>query len=141
MRNTRTSLKSKWQRTICQSVFDTHGWAIIRYGKYLADLKDEPWAANQTDTIKPVVTDKDGKAYALVMSEAKDGISYNAGVLEKYGITPPTTFEELMAAAEKIKTESKGEVTPFFMSGIDNGMIGGFLDLYSHFTIYQPGNE
>src|SRR5690606_30913443 len=25
-------------------VFDTHGWAKIRYGKYLADLRDEEWA-------------------------------------------------------------------------------------------------
>jgi raffinose/stachyose/melibiose transport system substrate-binding protein len=134
-------LKVKMAANDLPDVFDTHGWAIIRYGKYLADLKDEPWAANQTDTIKPVVTDKEGKVYALVMSEAKDGISYNAGVLEKYGITPPTTFEELMAAAEKIKTESKGEVTPFFMSGIDNGMIGGFLDLYSTSQFISPATN
>ncbi|MFC5649301.1 extracellular solute-binding protein [Paenibacillus solisilvae] len=134
-------LKVKMAANDLPDVFDTHGWAIIRYGKYLADLKDEPWAANQTDTIKPVVTDKAGKVYALVMSEAKDGISYNAGILEKYGIAPPTTFNELMAAAEKIKTESKGEVTPFFLSGIDNGMIGGFLDLYATSQYISPATN
>ncbi|MCC3371593.1 ABC transporter substrate-binding protein [Cohnella sp. REN36] len=131
-------LKVKMAANDLPDVFDTHGWAVIRYGNYLADLRDEAWAPNLTDTIKPVVTDKEGKVEALVLSEAKDGISYNAEILERYGIQPPTTFDELMAAADKIKTESKGQVTPFFMSGIDNGMIGGFLDLYSTSMYISP---
>jgi raffinose/stachyose/melibiose transport system substrate-binding protein len=131
-------LKVKMAANDLPDVFDTHGWAVIRYGNYLADLKDEAWAPNLTDTVKTVVTDKNGKVNALVMSEAKDGISYNAEILDKYGITPPKTFVELMAAAEKIKTESQGDVTPFFMSGIDNGMIGGFLDLYATSEYISP---
>ncbi|SFI34683.1 raffinose/stachyose/melibiose transport system substrate-binding protein [Paenibacillus sp. UNC496MF] len=134
-------LKVKMAANDLPDVFDTHGWAVIRYGNYLADMKDEPWAANLTDTIKPVVTDKNGKVEALVLSEAKDGISYNAGLLEQYGIKPPTTFAELMDAAEKLKTESKGAVTPFFMSGIDNGMIGGFLDLYATSQYISPSTN
>jgi raffinose/stachyose/melibiose transport system substrate-binding protein len=124
-------LKVKMAANDLPDVFDTHGWAIIRYGKYLADLGDQPWASMQTDTVRNVVTDKDGKVHALVMSEAKDGISYNADLLQKYNIEIPKTFDELMAAAEKIKEQSKGEVDPFFMSGIDNGMIGGFQDLFA----------
>jgi len=131
-------LKVKMAANDLPDVFDTHGWAKIRYGNYLADLRDEPWAANLTDTIKPVVSDEDGKVYALVMSEAKDGISYNADILEKYNIEPPTTYEELMAAAEKIKTESNGEISPFFMSGIDNGMIGGYLDQFATSYYISP---
>lgn len=131
-------LKVKMAANDLPDVFDTHGWAVIRYDKYLADLKDETWAPNLTDTIKPVVTNKSGKVEALVLSEAKDGISYNAGLLEKYGITPPSTFAELMEAADKLKTESNGDVTPFFMSGIDNGMIGGFLDLYATSQYISP---
>lgn len=134
-------LKVKMAANDLPDVFDTHGWAIIRYGKYLADLRDEPWAKNMTDTIKPVVTDKDGKVEALVMSEAKDGISYNAEILEKYSITPPKTFDELMAAAEKIKTSSSGAVSPFFMSGVDNGMIGGFSDLYATSMFISPATN
>ncbi|TBL68594.1 ABC transporter substrate-binding protein [Paenibacillus thalictri] len=124
-------LKVKMAANDLPDVWDTHGWAIIRYGKFLADLKDQPWASNQTDTVKNVVTDKDGKVHALVMSEAKDGISFNADLLQKYGIEVPKTYNELMAAAEKIKTQSNGEVAPFFMSGIDNGMLGGYLDIYA----------
>ncbi|MBB6674721.1 extracellular solute-binding protein [Cohnella nanjingensis] len=131
-------LKVKMAANDLPDVFDTHGWAVIRYGNYLADLRDESWAPNLTDTIKPVVTDKSGKVEALVLSEAKDGISYNAELLAQYGIQPPATFEELMAAADKIKTDSKGQVTPFFMSGIDNGMIGGFLDLYATSMYISP---
>lgn len=131
-------LKVKMAANDLPDIFDTHGWAVIRYGKYLADLKDEAWAKDLTDTIKPVVTDKDGKVEALVLSEAKDGISYNAEILTKYGITPPKTFDELMAAAEKIKTESKGSVSPFFMSGIDNGMVGNFSDLFATSFFISP---
>jgi raffinose/stachyose/melibiose transport system substrate-binding protein len=134
-------LKVKMAANDLPDVFDTHGWAIIRYGKYLADLRDEPWAKNMTETIKPVVTDKDGKVEALVMSEAKDGISYNAEILDKYAIKPPTTFDELMAAAEKIKKSSNGAVSPFFMSGIDNGMIGGFSDLYATSLFISPSTN
>ncbi|MEC0226149.1 ABC transporter substrate-binding protein [Paenibacillus alba] len=134
-------LKVKMAANDLPDVFDTHGWAIIRYGKYLADLRDEPWAKDMTDTIKPVVTDKDGKVEALVMSEAKDGISYNAEILEKYSIQPPKTFDELMAAAEKIKTSSNNAVTPFFMSGVDNGMIGGFSDLYATSMYISPATN
>jgi raffinose/stachyose/melibiose transport system substrate-binding protein len=134
-------LKVKMAANDLPDVFDTHGWAIIRYGKYLADLRDEPWAKNMTETIKPVVTDKDGKVEALVMSEAKDGISYNAEILDKYAIKPPTTFDELMSAAEKIKKSSNGAVSPFFMSGIDNGMIGGFSDLYATSLFISPSTN
>jgi len=134
-------LKVKMAANDLPDVFDTHGWAVIRYGKFLADLRNEPWAKDLTDTIKPVVTDKDGKVEALVMSEAKDGISYNAEILDKYGITPPKTFDELMADAEKIKTGSNGAVTPFFMSGVDNGMIGGFSDLYATSMFISPSTN
>jgi raffinose/stachyose/melibiose transport system substrate-binding protein len=131
-------LKVKMAANDLPDVFDTHGWAIVRYGKYLADLRDQPWASQLTDTIKPVVTDKDGKVYTLVLSEAKDGISYNADILQKYGIEPPKTFDELMAASEKIKSQSNGEVTPFFMSGVDNGTIGGFLDIFASSLLISP---
>lgn len=124
-------LKVKMAANDLPDVFDTHGWAIIRYGNYLADLREEPWAAKITDTAKPVVVDKDGKVYALVMSEAKDGISFNADLLQQYGISVPNTFDEMMAAAEQVKVKGGGQVAPFFMSGIDNGTIGGFQDLHA----------
>lgn len=131
-------LKVKMAANDLPDVFDTHGWAIIRYGKYLADLKDQPWAGQMTDSIKNVVTDKDGKVHALVITENKSGIAYNVDILQKYNIEPPKTMDELMAASEKIVKESNREITPFFMSGIDNGLIGGWLDIHAASLLINP---
>lgn len=131
-------LKVKMAANDLPDVFDTHGWAIVRYGNYLADLRDEAWTAQMTDTVRNVVTDADGKVYVLVLAEAKDGITYNADVLEKYGIEPPRTIDELIAAAEKIRTESNGEITPFYFSGIDDWMVGQFFDYFANSLLISP---
>lgn len=131
-------MKVKMAANDLPDIFDTHGWAVIRYGKYLADLKDQPWASQMTDTIKDVVTDKAGKVHALVLSEAKDGLTYNVDLLQKYHIDPPKTFDELMAAADKLKKESNGEVTPFYFSGIDDWMIGQFFDYFATSLLISP---
>ncbi|MFP3122326.1 ABC transporter substrate-binding protein [Ectobacillus funiculus] len=131
-------MKVKMAANDLPDVFDTHGWSKIRYGKYLADLKDQEWASQLTDSIKPVVTDEQGKVYALPLNEAKDGITYNAEILEKYGISVPKTMDELIAAGEKIKKESNGKVTPFFFSGIDSSTIGQFFDYFATPLLISP---
>ena len=131
-------LKVKMAANDLPDVWDTHGWAVIRYGNYLADLRDEPWAANMTDTIRDVVTDGSGKVHALVLAEAKDGLTYNADLLRQYNIEPPRTIDELMAAAEKILTESNGEVMPFYFSGIDDWMVGQFFDYFATSLLISP---
>lgn len=131
-------LKVKMAANEMPDVFDTHGWSQVRYGNYLADLRDEPWVPQLTDTIKPVVTDKDGKVYALVLSEAKDGITYNADLLEKLNIPVPKTFDELMAASEKIVKETNGETVPFHFAGIDDWTIGNYFDLFATPLLISP---
>ncbi|MBB3867139.1 raffinose/stachyose/melibiose transport system substrate-binding protein [Parageobacillus toebii NBRC 107807] len=131
-------LKVKMAANDLPDVFDTHGWAQIRYGRYVADLSKESWASNLTDSMKPVLTDKNGKVYALPLNEAKDGITYNADILEKYNIEVPKTFDELLAAAEKIKKESNGQVSPFYFSGIDAAMIGQFFDYFATSLFISP---
>ncbi|OBZ13910.1 binding protein msmE [Bacillus sp. FJAT-26390] len=124
-------MKLKMASNELPDVFATHGWSQIRYGEYLADLRDEEWVSRLHEAIKPAVTDADGKVYALPMDQDKSGIAYNVEVLEKYGIEVPKTYDELMAAAEKIKTESKGEVIPFHMGGADSWPIGQFFDYFA----------
>jgi len=131
-------LKVKMAANDLPDVWDTHGWAVIRYGHYLADLRDEAWVADMTDTIRDVVTDETGKVHALVLAEAKDGLTYNADLLRQYGIEPPRTIDELMAAAEKIVTESNGQVMPFYFSGIDDWMIGQFFDYFATSLLISP---
>lgn len=135
------TMKVKMAANDLPDIFDTHGWAKLRYGDYLADLRDEPWASQLTDTIRDVVTDKDGKVYALVLTEAKDGLLYNADMLEKYGIQVPNTFDELVAAGEKIKKESGGKTNPFYMSGIDDSMIGQYLDNFANPLLITAKNN
>lgn len=134
-------LKIKMASNELPDVFDTHGWAKVRYGEYLADLKDLSWTPNLTDSIKDVVTDENGKVYCLVLTEAKDGLVYNADVLQKYSIEIPKTIDELIAAGEKIKTESNGEVDPFYFSGTDSWMIGQFFDEFATSTLISPPNN
>lgn len=131
-------LKVKMAANEMPDIFDTHGWAQVRYGNYLADLRDESWVPQLTDTIKDVVTDKDGKVYALVLSEAKDGFTYNADLLEQLNIPAPSTFDELMAAADKIVKETNGETVPFHFSGIDDWTIGQYFDLMATPLLISP---
>ncbi|MEK8129495.1 extracellular solute-binding protein [Paenibacillus filicis] len=135
------NMKVKMAANDLPDVFDTHGWAQIRYGEYLADLRDEPWTQQLTDTIQPVITDKTGKVYVLPLSEAKDGIMYNVDMLNKYKLEPPKTLDELIAAGEKIKKESGGKTVPFFFSGIDESTIGTFFDYFANSLLISPANN
>ncbi|MUG71321.1 ABC transporter substrate-binding protein [Paenibacillus validus] len=135
------NMKVKMAANDLPDIFDTHGWAQVRYGEYLADLREEPWVTQLTDTIKNVVTDKAGKVYALPISEAKDGIMYNVDMLKKYNVEPPQTFDELIAAAEKIKKESGGKTTPFFFSGIDESTIGTYFGYFANALLINTANN
>ncbi len=112
-------------------VFSTHGWAKMRYGEFLADLRDEVWADSIASSIRGLVTDETGKVYVLPMDQDKAGICYNVDILQEYDIEVPTTFDELMAAAEKIKTESNGEIIPFHIGGADMWPLGAFYDYFA----------
>ncbi|MCM3115370.1 extracellular solute-binding protein [Neobacillus sp. MER 74] len=131
-------MKVKMAANDLPDIFDTHGWAKVRYGNYLADLRDEPWADELTDSIKGVVSDEDGKVYALPVIEAKQGIAYNAGLLEKYGIEVPQTLDELIAASEQILEKSNGKTVPFYFSGVDKWTIGQFFDLFANSLFITP---
>ncbi|MCY9670788.1 extracellular solute-binding protein [Paenibacillus alginolyticus] len=131
-------LKMKMAANDLPDLFDTHGWAQIRYGKYVADLGKEPWVSSISDSMKPVITDKAGKVYALPLNAAKDGLTYNKDVLDKYKIEVPKTIDELIAAGEKIKKESKGEVDPFFFSATDAGSMAQFFDYYATSLLISP---
>ncbi|MFD0716038.1 ABC transporter substrate-binding protein [Paenibacillus sp. GCM10027626] len=131
-------MKMKMASNELPDVFATHGWAKVRYGQYLADLKDEEWAAKLDEAIKPAVTDEQGKVYVLPMDQDKSGPVYNAAVLEKFGIDVPMTWDDMLKAAEEIKTKSNGEVTPFHVGGADSWPIGQFFDFYATSLFVSP---
>ncbi len=119
-------------------VFSTHGWAIKRYGNFLADLSSEDWASRVKESMKPFVIDKEGKLYVLPIDEDRTGHLFNAEILEKYGIDIPATFEELINACEIIKNKSFGTITPIYIAGGESGQIGNFYDFYSSALFVSP---
>ncbi|MCM2533210.1 extracellular solute-binding protein [Neobacillus pocheonensis] len=123
-------LRVKMAANDMPDLFDTHGWAKKRYGAYVEDLSKMDWVKNLDPAMDPILKDDKGKVYAYPLNQAKDGITYNATLLKKYGIKPPTTFDEFMTALETIKKKSKGEVTPLWFAGSDKSSFGQYFDQF-----------
>ncbi|MBY0148437.1 ABC transporter substrate-binding protein [Neobacillus niacini] len=124
-------LRVKMAANDMPDLFDTHGWAIHRYGEYVEDLKDMDWVKDLDPALEQILKDESGKVYAYPLNQAKDGLTYNATLLEKYGIEPPSTFDEFMTALETIKKKGKGEVTPLWFAGSDKSAFGQYFDQFS----------
>ncbi|MGE5642681.1 MAG: ABC transporter substrate-binding protein [Byssovorax cruenta] len=78
---------------------------------YIASLKDLPGIKdNFTDAARAPWSTEDGEPYAVPIIAVSHGIYYNQDLFEANGIAVPTTWEELMAAAQKLKDAG---VTPF----------------------------
>jgi raffinose/stachyose/melibiose transport system substrate-binding protein len=123
-------------------VFATHGWAKLRYGDFLLDLRDQPWAANLDPVIKPAVTDDSGKVYALPIDQEKTGPVFNADIFKQYAVDIPSTWDQLVAACETIKTKSSDKVTCIHMGGGDTWPVGQYYDFFSNpLAITPPTND
>jgi raffinose/stachyose/melibiose transport system substrate-binding protein len=121
-------LRVKMAANDMPDLFDTHGWSQLRYGEYVADQKDMDWVQHLDPALDQILKDENGKVYAFPINQAKDGITYNANVLEKYGVEPPKTLDEFITALETIKEKSNGEVTPLWIPGGENGNIAQIFD-------------
>ncbi len=124
-------LRVKMAANDMPDLFDTHGWAIHRYGEYVEDLKAMDWVSDLDPALEQILKDESGKVYAYPLNQAKDGLTYNASLFEEYGIEPPTTFDDFMTALETIKEKGKGEVTPLWFAGSDKGAFGQYFDQFA----------
>ncbi|MFB9274503.1 ABC transporter substrate-binding protein [Cohnella cellulosilytica] len=131
-------MKVKMASKDIPDVFQTHGWAKARYGSFLEDLRDEPWAEFVSPSIKDVVTDEDGKLYALPITQQKSGINYNVDLLQEYGIAVPTTWEQFVAACETILQKSGGQVTPIHIGGSDSWPLGVWYNMLAIPYLISP---
>ncbi|MCY7736838.1 ABC transporter substrate-binding protein [Bacillus safensis] len=109
-------------------LFDTHGWAKLRYSEYVADLKEMDWVKQLDPSLDQILKDQDGKVYAYPLNQAKDGLSFNANLLNEYGIEAPKTLDELKSALLTVKEKSKGDVVPLWIPGGDNSNIAQVFD-------------
>lgn len=126
--NYESILRVKMAANDMPDLFDTHGWAKKRYGNYVEDLSKMDWVKNLDPAMKPILEDSKGKVYAFPLNQAKDGLTYNASLLKKYGIQPPTTFDEFMTDLQEIKKKSNGQVTPLWFNGSDPNSIAQYFD-------------
>lgn len=100
---------------------------------WLLDLTKEPVMSKIVPSTKTSVTYK-GKIYALPMDVAGIGIIYNKDIFKKYGLKPPTTFNQLMAVCAALK---KNKVTPFASMFKANWSLGHFITMV-HTSLAGP---
>ncbi|GHO76775.1 putative binding protein MsmE [Ktedonobacter sp. SOSP1-85] len=131
-------MKVKMASKHLPDIFSTHGWAKIRYGNFLADLRDRPWASHLSPTIKDNITDSSGKVYVLPIDEDKSGLMFNSDVLKQYGIAIPETYDELVTACQTINEKSHGQVTPMHIGGADSWPLGNYFDYFSTSLLISP---
>lgn len=122
-------LKIKMASKDMPDIFGTHGWANVRYVDFLLPLNDEEWADSIEPTFKNLISDEEGNLLVLPVDQNKWGLVYNKDVLEKYGVEVPlTNVDDFIAALDKIKTESGGEVSPMHIAGGDSWPVGQIFD-------------
>jgi raffinose/stachyose/melibiose transport system substrate-binding protein len=105
-----------------------NNWCVEALGPsgYLADLSDEPWVAGLPASVVAPVSYQ-GHVQILPISGGVFPVYYNKSVFEKAGVTPPTTWTELLDICKKLKSAG---VTPI---ALGNGELG----VGSIFLTYQ----
>ncbi|MGN8027397.1 extracellular solute-binding protein [Microbacterium sp. 22242] len=95
----------------------------------LTDLADTPEASRIRKDLKPLLDQYGvcpGKTTVLPYSVMAASVIYNKAIFAKYGIQIPKTWDELIAACDKLKAAG---VTPFYGTFKDNWTIGqGWYD-------------
>jgi raffinose/stachyose/melibiose transport system substrate-binding protein len=83
----------------------------------LLDISDQPFMsrANQ-DYVK--MGNYKGRSYAVPMSVSAYGLYYNKDIFEKYGLRPPTTWDEFIAVCKALKENG---VQPIVFRDRDQG--------------------
>lgn len=75
----------------------------------LLDLTNEPFINNVSDSMLSLSA-YNGKQFALPMTLSAYGIYYRTDIFEKYNITPPKTYPELIEVCKQLKAAG---ITPF----------------------------
>ncbi|WP_069998680.1 ABC transporter substrate-binding protein [Cellulosilyticum sp. I15G10I2] len=120
-------MKTKMASQDLPDLWNTHGWSVARYSEYLRPINDQPFAADIVDSIRPLITDKDGQMYVLPSDVDLAGIVYNKDVMDKAGVNVDDikTWSDFETACEKIKSVG---LTPVHIGGKDNWTIGQYFD-------------
>jgi len=124
------TMKTKMAANDLPDLWTTHGWSVVRYSEYLRSVNDRPWFSKLSPAIKPVVSDASGRVFVLPMDIDMAGIVFNKDVLDQAKVDPYAikTWQDFMAACEKIKAIGKTAVDIGGKSGDDRWTVGNFYD-------------
>jgi raffinose/stachyose/melibiose transport system substrate-binding protein len=110
-------------------VFNAQVPATYEFTEYLLDLTpyleaDPEWRDSFINAAATITT-LDGATYGLITDTHVLALYYNKACFEQYGITPPTTWTELLAACETLKTNG---IDPIALTGTFTPYMGMWLD-------------
>lgn len=110
-------------------VFNAQVPATYEFTDYLLDLTpyldaDPEWRDSFIDAASTITT-LNGATYGLITDTHVLALYYNKACFEQYGITPPTTWTELLAACEVLKSNG---IDPIAVTGTFTPYMGMWLD-------------
>jgi raffinose/stachyose/melibiose transport system substrate-binding protein len=70
---------------------------------------------------------QDGKVYGVPLEMSTFQIYYNKDVFAKYNLQPPTTWDQMVSAAQQLKSNG---ITPFAASGKDTWLLPLYADAF-----------
>lgn len=125
------TMKTRMAANELPDIFETHGWSLIRYKEYLADLSTQPWADQLSRAALGVIQDTDGSFYCLMTTGSCLGTAVNLDVCEAAGVDPWAieTWDDFNAACDKIKAAGYVPIANYFSSaGALANHVGSFLN-------------
>jgi raffinose/stachyose/melibiose transport system substrate-binding protein len=123
------TMKTRMAANTMPDVFQTHGWSLLRYVEYLMPLNDQPWFEDYDESALGVIADENGTVYVLMLNELVNCTLVNRTVCEEAGVDPYSinTWDDLLAACEKIKAIGKTPIGSNSGSGIFANIAGTFV--------------
>ena len=133
-------LKTKMGSRNLPDVWDTHGWAVKRYGEFLEPLNDQPWVSRMDSSAAGIVTDANGNILGANMTLSMGGCIYNADVLAEAGVDPAQirSLQDFYDACAKIKAIGK---VPVYIGGKDSGNAAGFFAAIASALLTATGSK
>jgi ABC-type glycerol-3-phosphate transport system substrate-binding protein len=102
---------------------------------------DDLVAAHGADIPRNQLITIDGKVMAVAFMANAQHLVYRADVLERIGVEPPKTYEEMLAAAEKIRAEGIMQYPVGGAYAAGWNLAQEFVNMYIGFggEFYEPG--
>lgn len=90
---------------------------------YVHDVTDQPWARNIRDDVADILLKMSDGIYGLPLSQVVMGVFYNKEIFDRYGLSVPESYAELLELSETLQAEGE---TPFIFADRGGETIGQF---------------